>query len=378
MTELEPASQKKTFTPNKFQKAIILILVNLISLSILVYGFEFYLKLTDPFLTKLPFDTSYYNRHQIFYPNMESPKKRITWGHIVDYHDVGGRGEEVEVPKPNGVCQIAVLGDSLTFGMGLALEERFSNRVDASLAEHFPEQTIKLINMGKSGASTIDEKEKLLKHGDAVDPGLIIVAFVFNDPQPRSQNYSGEREDFYKKNGPLIEQVSLRLVKLGLPEVAKNLKRAIDNYSIKSGKYPAWEDALQRTYETDSQEWQDFVQALQDIKENSDARGLPAPIFMVLNQQIYLDTPTAYTDMSLSLPLQLRWYHQAEMAAEEIGFRTFNYEAEFLENLTPEEIPVNELDQHPSAKVNKVYADKLFDFLVEDIESGATCNSGIE
>ena len=373
MTDARSDVSEKKFQPTRLQKAVLLVLTNLVFLVLLVYGFEFYLKLTDPFLNGLPFDTGHYEKFQKFYPSVEPAQRLTTWGHRAIQHDMGGRGQHTYLPKPEGACYIMLLGDSFTYGYGLAVEERYSDIIDANFASDYPEKMIYLVNQGRPGYSTADQREKLLEYIDVAEPALIIIGFVYNDTQPRSSRYSAERAAYYQENGAKIDQVADRLISLGLPEIALQYVQAADNYGYRAGLYPTWQEALQRTYETDSPEWQEFVTELQLIKEISDEYGMPDPVFFVLNSFIEHDEPTDYTDLDPSLPITLRWYHQAQMAAAEAGYRTLNVEKELLENVTPEEIPVNELDDHPSAKVNQIYAEKLYEFLLKDVDSGALC-----
>jgi hypothetical protein len=208
-----------------------------------------------------------------------------------------------------------------------------------------------------------------------VNPDLIVIGFVYNDPQPRSQGYRIEREQFYQSYGHLLSLPLQGLARLGLHHTADITGQAIDNLIVRGGLIPPWETGVQRTYDSSSVEWRDFRQALQAIKAMSDEMKLPAPIFAVLNSDIFLDHPTSLAAPVETLPIYLRWYHQAEQTAAELGFRTYNHEQEFAEQLTPGEIEVNQLDAHPSASVNRVYAQKLFDLIAADVRQDTLCHS---
>lgn len=354
----------------------ILLVINLIILIVLVYGFETYLRWTDPFL-KLPFDTNYYLSNKEFYPYLEPPEGIYTWGHRVEENRFGLRDREYEVPKPPDVTRIMVLGDSFTWGVGLAVEERYVNLTEKYLNEAFPEKKFELVNLALSGGPTTLEKG-VLEEALAVDqtsPDLIVVGFVLNDPQPRQKAYRIEKQRFNEKYGALVDRVLQTLIDLGLPQTAKLSKEASDNFLVEVGVIPPWEVGIDRTYDEESVEWQNFMAALQDIKSMSDRLGLPPPIFAVLNQGIFVDHVTDYRVEDDTLPIYVQWAHQAQRTADEIGFRTYNYEQEFLEQLTPEEIPVNELDPHPSAKVNKIYAAKLSRIISEHLMSDNYENS---
>lgn len=355
-----------------------IIIVNALLLAGLLYGFEYYLWLTDPF-RQLPFDTSYYRRYEIFYPEIEAPQipddvsGSWSWGHLVRNNKFGFRERSFTNPKSAAVCRIVVLGDSFTKGNGLAEKERFTYLVEQQLNRNFPDKNIEVISLAQSGISTLTQRDYLQNFSALLRPDLIVVGFVLNDPQPKDQNYSIEREQFIEKYGRQLDQALTLLVKAKLPKTAKISQEALYNFLEFAQIIPSWEVALQRVYQPDSAEWQTFLEALQEIKDISDGLNLPPPIFAVLNQDIYLDYPTSYIDQSESLPLHLRWYHQAEQAAAEIGFRTYNHEQEFIEQLSRDEIPVNILDNHPSARVNQIYAQKLSDFITQDLVSQTAC-----
>lgn len=109
---------------------------------------------------------------------------------------------------------------------------------------------------------------------------------------------------------------------IGLPYVAERLGSAFYQSTMESGVIPDFVTALQRTYEPVSDEWVDFVQALRDIKNISDALHLPQPIFISLNQGLH--SSDYENPVEGGLDPYLAWYHQAEQAAEDVGFLTYN------------------------------------------------------
>ncbi|MEM7348131.1 MAG: SGNH/GDSL hydrolase family protein, partial [Chloroflexota bacterium] len=268
----------------RFAKLIILLIPNLIILLILVYGFEFYLGLVDP-------------KKQIVNPLEET-------------NQYGFREEEFAIPKPPETCRIMVIGDSFTWGKAVWVEERYTSQLQLLLHEKYPQ--IELLNFGFPGAPTTRERNSLREYKDIVEPDLVLVGFVLNDPQTNRQNYSIEREQFEQGTGQTIERFLERVEAWRLEHTAELARQAVDSFAIQAGVIPSWQVALQRTYEKDSKDWQDFEQALRDIKSMSDEMGLPRPILAVLNQGTYTDRPTNYHEPDEELQLYLRWYHQVE------------------------------------------------------------------
>jgi len=101
---------------------------------------------------------------------------------------------------------------------------------------------------------------------------------------------------------------------------------------------------------------------------------LPQPLFAILNQGTYTDRPTDYNNPDEELQLYLSWYWQAEKTAAMLGFHPVNFVPELAQEMTTEPIAVTVLDGHPSAKVHRIYAEKLFKKISEAyIETGQLC-----
>ena len=335
----------------RIKRAALLLLINVLVLVPLVYGFEFYLRFTDV-KRKLP-------------PNGIVNGQMLTWGHPVKNNRFGFRERDFVTPKPPGVFRVLVLGDSLTWGAGLADDERYSNLLEQKLRAAYPRRNFEVLNFGVSGGPTIGERDLLNRIKDEVQPDLIVVGFCVNDPQPRSQDYSIEREAFENYHARRLASLKYRLEMLGLPYTSDLIRKAIFGWAEKSGRIPTWNVALDRTYSKDSPDWKAFVEALRDIKSTSDAMKLPTPIFVTLNQSG--TTGSDYAHPSDALQTIIRWCRLGEQAAAEVGFKTVDYEKEIPIELANDSMSVNVADGHPSAKLNQLYAKKLFGAVVEDL-----------
>ena len=321
---------------------------NLAAIVVILYGFEF---LFSPY-RRLPKDGWIGN-------------ERYTWGHLVVNNHFGFREREFDIPKPEGVYRVMALGDSFTWGVGLAEEERYTAIAQSLLEAAFPGKKFEILNFGSPGLSTVDEKDRINKYIDQVDPDLIVVGFTLNDTQPRSQDYSIEREELDRRGGYLLRKFTYQLYRFGLRFVADSVRKAFYTPFELRGVIPTWETALNRTYDEDSDEWKAFEQALYAIKSTSEKRGLPGPVFLILNQGTSTSQPTDYGNPDEELKLYLRWYHQAEQAAEQLGYVVYDHEAEIAAHLTDEPLSVNPLDAHPSARLNQIYGEKLYQAIAQ-------------
>ncbi|NMB75667.1 MAG: hypothetical protein GYA21_11135 [Myxococcales bacterium] len=81
----------------------------------------------------------------------------------------GFRGPEVEIPKPQGVFRILLLGDSRTFGYGVPLEKHFSS----VLQGYF--RATEVVNLGVSGYGVDQSLLALRQDGFAYQPDLVVL-----------------------------------------------------------------------------------------------------------------------------------------------------------------------------------------------------------
>ncbi|HEV3341070.1 MAG TPA: SGNH/GDSL hydrolase family protein [Pirellulales bacterium] len=258
----------------------------------------------------------------------------VTWGQRVRKNSLGFREREVTA-KAAGVYRIMVLGDSLTWGAGLAERERYTWLLQLHLQAKLNSQDIEVLNFALPGAPTTHERDVLLKHIDATAPDLVVVGWCMNDTQPRDQDWCPEREVFNRKLD--------RLRAIGLKEVAGKA------YYLG----PDWIDALDRTYQPGSPEWQAFESALADIAAACRERSLPAPVLALLIQG---NGDFANPDRHLSKVLE--WSRKSATSAERSGFITVSMEAAFRAEGSRNRW-VNPWDGHPDAQCNRVYAEEL-------------------
>ncbi len=100
----------------------------------------------------------------------------------------GLRDREFEHEKPANVFRIAVLGDSVTFGMWMPRADTYTKRLEKLLNDHASgdKRQFEVMNFGVTGYNTMQVAEVLRTRALAFDPDLIIYGYVLNDPQPFS------------------------------------------------------------------------------------------------------------------------------------------------------------------------------------------------
>jgi len=286
---------------------------------------------------------------------------RYSWGQPIHRNRLGFRSREIGL-KPSGAFRIMVLGDSMTWGAGIAAEQRYTDILEQRLNADFQTHKFEVHNFGVSGGPMILHARILQNYIGIVQPDLIVVGFCYNDTDTNMKRPSGwcpEKQRFDDKCGPFLERMSGCLTRLHLAHIGVRTERAVRRIAELCGVYPDSISVIDRTYDPNSAEWRTFVRALERIKYISDTCGLPPPVFASLNHGVYLRTPTDYARPDPLVSTFLRWHRQAEIAAGTQGYIVVNFHQEIADRLKGRSLVVNPLDNHPSPALHQLYADTL-------------------
>ncbi len=122
------------------------------------------------------------------YPPVAHPVKfrpswnqRLHWEldpHHSSTNSHGFRDRERSPEKPAGTVRIGVLGDSVTLGRGVPLEQSHPAVLEQLLSQ---ELDVEVLNFGVGGYNTDQEVEIYARRGRRFDPDLLILAYVLND-----------------------------------------------------------------------------------------------------------------------------------------------------------------------------------------------------
>jgi len=111
-----------------------------------------------------------------------SPDYLDTWERIpYRINSLGLRGSETSAEKPADTVRILVLGDSVAFGWGVEEGDSLVRQLQQELDQLDTGTRFEVWNAGVPGYATWHELQYLLEKGEAFDPDLILVAFLFND-----------------------------------------------------------------------------------------------------------------------------------------------------------------------------------------------------
>lgn len=101
---------------------------------------------------------------------------------VYSINSLGLRDDELPEEEPDGVFRILVLGDSMTFGPAVNLEDTYPKVLERRLNEEAGDKvSFRVINGAVSGYNSFQELATWRAMGPILDPDLVIVAFCFND-----------------------------------------------------------------------------------------------------------------------------------------------------------------------------------------------------
>jgi len=105
----------------------------------------------------------------------------LTGRHPIRYNSHGLRDTEFPTARPPGERRILSIGDSTTFGAGLAAEETYPKQLERLLNERSGERWF-VINAGGQGSSVSALLNFLRKTGMAFDPSIVTLGFSATMP----------------------------------------------------------------------------------------------------------------------------------------------------------------------------------------------------
>jgi len=107
-------------------------------------------------------------------------------GADVSINALGLRNDDVSSEKPEGTTRILMLGDSITFGWGVAQDETMSvhlaEALNAIAGER--ENAVEVINSGVGNYNTAMEVAYFMERGAALKPDIVVLNYFVNDAEP--------------------------------------------------------------------------------------------------------------------------------------------------------------------------------------------------
>ena len=196
----------------------------------------------------------------------------VYYGGKLKINSAGFRDYEHSIDKPESVYRIIVLGDSMSFGQGLELENIYAKKLEHFLSyKRFGSGAyagrVDVLNFAVPGYNTIQEYELLRTRAVFYKPDLIIVNFFLNDILPQSGEIPsrppGSREGT-NLGGNLIRRLSYIKDRSYFAQYA--LSR-VAVFARRMGARAGYISEFSGAYADDSEGWIECRKGLLDIKQ---------------------------------------------------------------------------------------------------------------
>ena len=133
----------------------------------------------------------------------------------------GLRCREIAYRKPAGVKRILVLGDSYTWGYGVANDEVFTSVLENRIQQE--NQDYEVVNAGVSGWGTDQQYLFLVNEGFKYSPDIVVVAHFINDLKEILNSR------MYGLNKPIFVDRELNLANVPVPKPSSDAPRITAN-----------------------------------------------------------------------------------------------------------------------------------------------------
>ncbi len=248
----------------------------------------------------------------------------------------GLRGREPNEPKTD--TRIAVLGDSFTYGLGVRARETYPAVLHRLLGERPDREPCEVLNLGVTAYALSDVAIAMKWKAFPLDPDLIIVGYVLNDPQIGA---SGQPIRVYYHQTRWWQHFHVF-------RLAAKAKRDWDCLRLGDGDY------IRYLYE-DAGTWSGVIDDLEKMRRDSRERELDVVfvIFPMIPEETWDEYP--YLDI----------HERVAGAARAAGFPVLDLYAAMATE-SPSALRLGGGDWHPSAVGYDVAAGAIRDFLVAE------------
>lgn len=104
------------------------------------------------------------------------------WGVDIAINSHGQRDYDYPLHKPDNTYRIAIIGDSVPFGTGVAIQDTYPKRLEALLNEHSQgPQRFEVLTFTNGGNEPTGYLEMLRESASQFEPDLVMVSFTLND-----------------------------------------------------------------------------------------------------------------------------------------------------------------------------------------------------
>lgn len=261
----------------------------------------------------------------------------------------GFRSPEYTVAHPPRTFRLSVIGDSITWGQGVAFDALFTNVLAEEHRKRCPAggPALEVLNHGIHGSTLLDNYVRLRAHVEALRPDLVVFQFTFNDL-------------FSRRAVEFLPSLTRQDLAYRQPE---RWVLAATPFKRMTPLSPWLMLEFRRAYAEGSPEWDRFEATLDRIREWTLQTATPIYflVFPITPEEPWSDRPD---DVLRRLSARLTESATAEM--RERGFGALDLIGTFDRRGRGEKLRVSKQDGHPNARAHRLAAEALYEVLLRE------------
>ncbi len=253
-------------------------------------------------------------------------------------NSLGYRDEEHADEKPAGTVRILVLGDSLTFGHGVADDEIWPRQL-----QQIAGAGVEVITLAQNGWSTTDELRAFERDGRRFDPDLVVVGVVDNDLQPPIDEPSGQQRE-WRVFGKISKQLDL----------FRWLDYALNRIGDRMGWRYTYAEWVVDTFDPAERYLARWQRTVAELGTELRRAGIDGYAFV-------LTSPVQPADAAV-----MARYRILRREFEVNGFESFNLQTAFVRDFGPaggKPLWALPNDPHPGPRMHRFYAEQVWSVL---------------
>lgn len=247
-------------------------------------------------------------------------------GAPVSINSLGLRDREYSAAKPAGTVRVLMLGDSLTFGWGVRIEDTPAKMLERKLNQGSATPRFEVINAGVGNYNTVQEVTYFLNKGQNLAPDVVLLNYFINDAEPTP----------LKKQSMLAEHSYAAVAGLS----------AFDALSRSYFGKADWREYYSNLYREDSAAWQAAQKAIRDLAQRCRERGIKLMVVNYPELHVLKDYPFEKVTAAI----------RSIAATEGAPFVDL---LPSVADLPPESLWVSPTDAHPNATANARFTDTI-------------------
>jgi lysophospholipase L1-like esterase len=272
----------------------------------------------------------------------------------VAFNSLGLRDAE-RTPQPApGALRILAIGDSVTFGMGVAQEQTYPRQLEMLLSRERG-MPVEVLNMGMPGYNTRHQLAQLRELGLSLQPKVVVLGFLYNDVEPSSAQRSAtppqEERSLLRQAQSTINAGTLWLKKNSLFFAWLTPRLGIVLRPLGFKGFGQVGEVKDKYVDTNPQ-WRGVQQALLEMQRLTAERGIEL-VVMIIPAMAKFDDAT----------YPIKEYHQAVAAfCRDRGIRHVDLLPAFW-GLDGTRFWIHATDGHPNAEGQRIMAEALAKYL---------------